>query len=107
VRCVQTLDPAMWRDKPEKTLLRRAELCNTRILERGKECFSDGCGFTYVCGAVPHLLSDLSGAMPHLSDRLHAESAHVHGVFDELYPGQRREKNASKRRPAKASRFMT
>jgi asparagine synthase (glutamine-hydrolysing) len=90
VRYVQTLDPAMWRGKPEKTLLRRAfadaaELCNTRILERGKECFSDGCGFTY----VPHLLSDLSGAMPHLSDRLHAESVRVHGVFDELYPGQR------------------
>ncbi len=70
----------------EKQLLRDAfayidTLGAMRILDRPKERFSDGCGFSY----VPQLLSDLSNGADFLHDRLAVEKAHVAEIFDATY----------------------
>ena len=72
----------------EKQLLRDAfsdvgTLDRCRILDRGKERFSDGCGFSY----VPQLLDFVSGGTtPKLDEKLAAERRRVEGVFDTCYP---------------------
>jgi asparagine synthase (glutamine-hydrolysing) len=71
----------------EKQLLRDAfshidSLSATRILDRPKERFSDGCGFSY----VPQLLSDISEGLSTLDARLAVEKKVVKELFDETYP---------------------
>ncbi|GIL86855.1 hypothetical protein Vretifemale_15044 [Volvox reticuliferus] len=94
VQYVQSLDANLigGRSKryAEKQLLRDAfayitDLASLRILDRPKERFSDGCGFSY----VPQLLSDISGDLPILSDKLKAEKNRAHHILDEFYPNNR------------------
>jgi asparagine synthase (glutamine-hydrolysing) len=93
VSYIQTLDnKTIWNNQTqvEKKLLRDTfsyitELTESRILERTKERFSDGCGFNY----VPQLLSDISGNLPFLKDRLFAEKKHIDKIFKELYGDNR------------------
>ncbi|KAG2486240.1 hypothetical protein HYH03_015065 [Edaphochlamys debaryana] len=78
----------------EKALLRDAfrhlpELGRTRILDRGKERFSDGCGYSY----VPALLSHWTPThVPH-AGALETKEAYEAWVyqqwFDKTYPGLR------------------
>jgi asparagine synthase (glutamine-hydrolysing) len=70
----------------EKALLRTSflgfeELSMLRILDRPKERFSDGCGFSY----VPQLLAKLGGAAPDLETREQLEKAHYRAVFRAAY----------------------
>jgi asparagine synthase (glutamine-hydrolysing) len=86
---VQSIDPSMMVAVEEKKLLRSAfanvaPLVETRILERPKERFSDGCGFSY----VPRLLSMICNEGS-LDTRLVAEKEYVGLRFDEAYPGHR------------------
>lgn len=74
----------------EKQLLRDAfshipALKSMRILDRPKERFSDGCGFSY----VPQLLSDLSNNLPTLDERLTVEKKYVGELFDTNYSNMR------------------
>lgn len=93
VRYVQSLDGSLpWGGQgyAEKQLLRDAfahiqQLVDLRILDRPKERFSDGCGFTY----VPQLLNDISGGVPTLAEKLAAEKKHVEGLFDGIYLNMR------------------
>lgn len=93
VRYVQSLEGDIpWGGKgfAEKQLLRNAfsyikGLSELRILDRPKERFSDGCGFCY----VPHLLSDISGGLAMLNDRLKIEKEFIDDVFDTEYPTHR------------------
>jgi asparagine synthase (glutamine-hydrolysing) len=83
----QRPDPAA----PEKALLRRAfehddPLRELRIIDRPKERFSDGCGFSY----VPRLLNLLSGDAPTLDRKLAAEKAAHDEAFARLYGAQNR-----------------
>ena len=80
------------RTRGEKQLLRDAvagfeALARFRILDRPKEKFSDGTGFTY----VPDLLRRLAGPTDDgiLSTRLASEAAHYREAFDALYGGPR------------------
>jgi hypothetical protein len=77
----------MYKNHVEKKLLRDAfadipELQRTRILDRGKERFSDGCGFGY----VPSLLHHWSTASD-LSTKEQAEKQAYKDVFNSTYPG--------------------
>jgi hypothetical protein len=70
----------------EKAFLRTSftgfdELRMLRILDRPKERFSDGCGFSY----VPQLLAKLGGDAPDLDTRELREKAHYRAVFDAAY----------------------
>lgn len=93
VRYVQSLDGSLpWGGQgyAEKQLLRDAfahiqTLVDLRILDRPKERFSDGCGFTY----VPQLLHDISNGLPTLGEKLAAEKKHIEGLFDDVYPDMR------------------
>ena len=75
----------------EKQLLRDAfaderfaALADCRILDRGKERFSDGCGYSY----VPHLLEFVNGGRtPVLADKLDAERRRARALFEAAYPG--------------------
>ena len=89
VQYVQSLDGNLpWGGKgyAEKQLLRDAfsyipSLITLRILDRPKERFSDGCGFSY----VPQLLSYISNGLPILADRLAVEKEYVGEIFDKTY----------------------
>lgn len=83
----------MWRTD-EKALLRDAfrgasdeigrALSAIRILDRPKERFSDGCGFSY----VPSLLAHLGGPDARtLEERQRAERHHYARVFEGIYGG--------------------
>jgi asparagine synthase (glutamine-hydrolysing) len=94
VRYVQSIEGEIpWGGKQgfaEKQLLRNAfsyikELSDLRILDRPKERFSDGCGFSY----VPQLLSDISGGLAILNDRLKKEKQFIDDIFDTIYPSHR------------------
>jgi asparagine synthase (glutamine-hydrolysing) len=88
---VSSLDPKQLVTANEKQLLRDAFrqriVCIPRILDRPKQRFSDGCGFSY----VPHLLRHLGGeGATTLDAKLAAEKRTVHEMFDSSYPGCRR-----------------
>lgn len=88
---VSTLDPALLVTANEKQLLRDAFRqridCIPRILDRPKQRFSDGCGFSY----VPHLLRHLGGeGATTLDAKLAAEKRTIHDMFDSNYPDCRR-----------------
>lgn len=93
VRFVQSLDGSLlWGGQgyAEKQLLRNAfahltPLVNVRILDRPKERFSDGCGFTY----VPQLLSYISNDLPTLAEKLAVEKKYVEEIFDSTYSNLR------------------
>jgi asparagine synthase (glutamine-hydrolysing) len=92
VRHVASLPTTGIRTRGEKQLLRDAvagfeALARFRILDRPKEKFSDGTGFTY----VPDLLRRLAGPTDDgvLSTRLASEAAHYREAFDALYGGAR------------------
>jgi asparagine synthase (glutamine-hydrolysing) len=92
VRHVASLPTTGIRTRGEKQLLRDAvagfeALARFRILDRPKEKFSDGTGFTY----VPDLLRRLAGPTDNgvLSTRLASEAAHYREAFDALYGGAR------------------
>ena len=70
----------------EKLLLRQAfadmsVLKELRILDRPKEKFSDGCGFSY----VPQLLNHVCPDGKTLDEKLLAERAHYKMLFEEHY----------------------
>jgi len=74
----------------EKAALRDAfrdveSLVKARVLDRPKERFSDGCGFSY----VPQLLNHVSESAATLTDKLSGEKRFYDAVFDELYPNSR------------------
>jgi len=56
-------------------------LVSLRILDRPKEKFSDGCGFSY----VPQLLNFVSNNANTLDDKLEAESAYYKEIFVKHY----------------------
>lgn len=96
VRCVHSLPATFLRkgsfDDTEKQLLRDAFkdascLVDTRIIDRPKEEFSDGCGFSY----VPNLLADIGGmdGPTDPTSRLVNEGNLVGGTFDAMYPNHR------------------
>ncbi len=93
VRYVQSLEGTLpWGGQgyAEKQLLRDAfayisYLTELRILDRPKERFSDGCGFTY----VPQLLSYISNDLPTLAEKLVVEKQYVEQIFDTTYPNLR------------------
>lgn len=76
----------MFVDGAEKQLLRKSfanltGLVSLRILDRPKEKFSDGCGFSY----VPQLLNFVSNNANTLDDKLEAESAYYKEIFVKHY----------------------
>lgn len=87
---MQSIDGGMvWGGKgyAEKQLLRDAfahikSLSDVRILDRPKERFSDGCGFSY----VPQYLSDISNGLSRLDERLVVEKKTVEEEFEKRYP---------------------
>jgi asparagine synthase (glutamine-hydrolysing) len=79
----------MYKGFVEKQLLRDAfkhmsSLQYTRILDRAKERFSDGCGFGY----VPRLLTHWSSAHDLLSKQTAERKAYME-IFDKIYPNHR------------------
>jgi asparagine synthase (glutamine-hydrolysing) len=86
---VSSLNPALLATHNEKQLLRDAFRdgldCIPRIIDRPKQRFSDGCGFSY----VPLLLRHHGGEAVTLEDRLACEKQAVMEAFDALYPGCR------------------
>ena len=78
----------LFKDGVEKALLRHAfrgdpDLLASRVLDRMKERFSDGCGFGYVPALLKHWAPDANT----LRDRESAERAVYKAWFDESYPG--------------------
>lgn len=61
-------------------------LSDTRIIDRTKERFSDGCGYSY----VPQLLSNISNGATTLEERLSIERCHYGEIFDKIYGEQNR-----------------
>ncbi|PNH04431.1 putative asparagine synthetase [glutamine-hydrolyzing] [Tetrabaena socialis] len=103
VTCVQG-HSKRFRNGAEKMLLRDAfenlqELKDLRILERPKERFSDGCGFSY----VPDLLNYVSDGAPRLQEKLEKEKQYYLAIFDELYTEDNRHWITSRELPAWAS----
>lgn len=81
----------MYKNGVEKKLLRDAfvhipQLAHTRILDRGKERFSDGCGFGYVPCLLNHWIAHDENARRDLATKTTAESKAYAGMFDEYYP---------------------
>jgi len=89
----------MYQSGIEKSLLRKSvqnhhpELTNSRILDRQKERFSDGCGFSYVPDLLNYVYLEntkskfLDGLT--LDDKEKVEKKHYLEIFDEEYPGLR------------------
>ena len=86
----------MFRGSAEKMLLRDAfrdleDLKELRILDRPKEKFSDGCGFSYVPQLLNHVTSVGEGGeganeMSYkLDEKLKAEKAFYKGIFVDIY----------------------
>lgn len=90
VRCVSAL-PGGDRVAGEKQLLRDAvahfpELARCRVLDRPKEKFSDGAGFSYVPDLLRRLAVDQGGQDDGvLSTRLRTEAAHYAAAFERHY----------------------
>lgn len=86
---VSSLNPALLATHNEKQLLRDAFRdgldCMPRIIDRPKQRFSDGCGFSY----VPQLLRHHGGEAVTLEARLECEKSAVVDAFDALFPGCR------------------
>ena len=78
----------MFENGAEKMLLRSAfdsyeDIKMLRILDRPKEKFSDGCGFSY----VPDLLNYVSENAARLDEKIAKEKVFYRRIFDELYEG--------------------
>ena len=88
VRYVSALDGCdkMFVRGAEKALLRDSfeefeELKSLRIIDRPKEKFSDGCGYSY----VPQLLSFIAPDATTLSEKLRVEKKLYKGIFESFY----------------------
>lgn len=93
VRLAQSMSGRLRNTNKEKELLRESfaameALSSTRILDRGKEKFSDGCGFDYV-PVLMRILTERGGGDASRSAHLleGSEKAYVKAVFDRRFKG--------------------